>query len=56
MDANVNVDGFRTVMDDTGFITATASGVEKLTGNTEFVIDVYVNVDGFDTVTVMVDG
>ena len=53
MDAKVNVEGLRIVIEDTGLVTATGTGVERITGKTGFVIDANVNVEGFTTVTVI---
>jgi hypothetical protein len=47
------VDGFRTVtvIDDDLFVTITGTGVDKLTGKTELMMEAKVKVDGFTTVT-----
>ena len=49
----MNVDGFRTVtvIEDDLFVTITGTGVDKLTGKTELVMEANVKVDGLTTVT-----
>ena len=55
----MNVDGFRTVtvIEDDLFVTITGTGVDKLTGKTELVMEANVKVDGLVTATAIgVDG